>query len=78
MEYEIGEWLTPYGRHEQMSLDERDSYVMALGSADTRLETLGVRVRVGEQSVVKLEGRFVETDGTNHHQEYAAQWAFTF
>src|SRR3990172_6600024 len=25
MEYEIGEWLTPYGRHEQMSLDERDS-----------------------------------------------------
>lgn len=77
-EYEIGEWLTPYARHEQMSLDEGDPYVTALGSADTRLETLGFRVRVGEQSVVKLEGRFVDADGTNHHQEYAAQWAFTF
>jgi len=36
------------------------------------------RIRLGEPSVLKFEGRFVDANGTSHHQEYAAQWAFTF
>ncbi len=76
--YEFKGRLTPYARHEQMSLNEGDPYAAALGATDSRTETAGLRIRLGEPSVLKFEGRFVDTDGTNHHQEYAAQWAFTF
>jgi predicted porin len=76
--YEFRDRLTPYARHEQMSLNESDSYTQALGANDTRIETAGLRIRLGEPSVLKFEGRFVDTNGTDHHQEYAAQWAFTF
>lgn len=76
--YEFRELLTPYARHEQVSIEEGDPFAAALGSVDTRIETAGIRVRLGEQSVVKVEGRFVATDGAEHHQEYGAQWAFTF
>jgi hypothetical protein len=70
--------VTPYARHEQMSLDESDPYLAALGAADNRTNTVGVRIRVGDQSALKFEGRFVTDDGVDSHQEYAAQWAFTF
>ncbi len=76
--YEFKGRLTPYARHEQMSLNESDPYAAALGATDSRTETAGLRIRLGEPSVLKFEGRFVDTDGTSHHQEYAAQWAFTF
>ncbi|MBI3609029.1 MAG: hypothetical protein HY207_13810 [Nitrospirae bacterium] len=76
--YEFREMVTPYARHEQMSFEEGDPYALALGAVDTRIETAGIRVRLGEQSVLKFEGRFVTIDGTPHHQEYGAQWAFTF
>lgn len=76
--YEFTGRMTPYARHEQMSLNESDPYTAALGATDSRTETAGLRIRLGEPSVLKIEGRFVDTDGTNHHQEYAAQWAFTF
>jgi hypothetical protein len=70
--------VTPYARYEQMSLDESDPYLAALGAADNRTNTVGVRIRVGDQSALKFEGRFVTDDGIDSHQEYAAQWAFTF
>lgn len=70
--------VTPYARHEQMSLDENDPYMTVLGAADQRIETAGVRVRVGEQSVLKFEGRFITDNGIDSHQEYGAQWAFAF
>ncbi len=76
--YEFREMVTPYARHEQMSIEEGDPYAVALSAVDRRTETTGVRVRLGEQSVLKFEGRFIATDGTEHHQEYGAQWAFTF
>jgi hypothetical protein len=76
--YEFRDRLTPYARHEQMSLSESDPYAQALDANDTRIETAGLRIRLGEPSVLKFEGRFVDTNGTDHHQEYAAQWAFTF
>ncbi len=81
---EFAERVTPYVRHEQMSLDEADPYMSdksglsGLGAIDKRIETAGVRFRVGSQSVVKLEGRFITDDGLDSHQEYGAQWAFTF
>jgi hypothetical protein len=75
---QFAERVTPYARHEQMSLDEADPYMSGLGAIDTRIETAGVRFRVGDQSVVKLEGRFITDDGLDSHQEYGAQWAFTF
>ncbi|MEO6667079.1 MAG: hypothetical protein ABIO65_09955, partial [Nitrospiria bacterium] len=77
---EFAELVTPYARVEQLSVDEdgADPYLVALGAADKRIETAGVRVRIGEQSVMKLEGRFVHDDGVDSHQEYGAQWAFTF
>jgi hypothetical protein len=76
--YEFKGRLTPYARHERMSLNESDPYAAALGATDSRTETAGLRIRLGEPSVLKIEGRFVDTNGTSHHQEYAAQWAFTF
>jgi len=75
---EFAERMTPYARHEQMSLDEADPYMGGLGAIDKRIETVGVRFRVGSQSVVKVEGRFITNDGADSHQEYGAQWAFTF
>lgn len=75
---EFAERVTPYARHEQMSLDEADPYMSGLGAIDKRIETAGVRFRVGGQSVVKIEGRFITDDGLDSHQEYGAQWAFTF
>lgn len=75
---EFAERVSPYARHEQMALDESDPYVNALGAIDQRIETTGVRVRIGNQSVLKFEGRFVTEDGTDSHQEYGAQWAFAF
>jgi hypothetical protein len=77
---EIGGRVAPYARHEQGSLDEgaNDPYMLALGVADQRIETIGVRTRIGNQSVLKLEGRFVNDDGLDSHQEYGAQWAFAF
>ena len=77
---QFAERVTPYARHEQMSLDEADPYmgVSGLGAIDKRIETAGMRFRVGDQSVVKLEGRFITDDGLDSHQEYGAQWAFTF
>lgn len=76
--YEFGEKVTPYARHEQTALDETDPYMLAIGAIDKRIETVGVRIRVGDQSAVKFEGRFVTDDGVDSHQEYGAQWAFTF
>jgi hypothetical protein len=70
--------VTPYARYEQTSLEEDDPYLNVLGAGDQRMETVGVRVRVGEQSALKFEGRFVNTNGIDSHQEYAAQWAFAF
>ncbi|MFZ5864043.1 MAG: hypothetical protein ACOYXR_14550 [Nitrospirota bacterium] len=70
--------VTPYVRHEQMSLDESDPYMDALSAIDNRTETAGVRVRVGDQSVLKFEGRFITDNGSDSHQEYGAQWAFAF
>lgn len=75
---ELRETVTPYARHEQMSLDERDAYLATFGAGDQRTETVGVRIRVGEQSVLKFEGRFITDDGIDSHQEYGAQWAFAF
>lgn len=77
---EFAERVTPYVRHEQLSLDEdgADLYLTAMGSSDKRIETAGLRIRVGDQSVIKLEGRFVNDEGLDSHQEYGAQWAFTF
>lgn len=75
---EFADRVTPYARHEQMALDEDDPYMSMLGAIDKRIETAGVRFRVGNQSVVKLEGRFITDDGLDSHQEYGAQWAFTF
>jgi hypothetical protein len=70
--------VTPYARHEQLSLDESDSYWSPFGYVDKRIETVGTRVRVGDQSVLKFEGRFITDDGSDSHQEYGAQWAFAF
>ncbi|HET8759935.1 MAG TPA: hypothetical protein VFN94_02635 [Nitrospiria bacterium] len=70
--------VTPYARHEQMSFDENDPYLNVLGAADKRTNTMGVRVRLGEQSVLKFEGRFITDNGIDSHQEYGAQWAFAF
>ncbi len=75
---EFADRATPYVRHEQMSLDETDPYMDALSAIDKRIETAGVRVRVGDQSVLKFEGRFITDDGSDSHQEYGAQWAFAF
>ncbi|MFZ5877111.1 MAG: hypothetical protein ACOYXU_11980 [Nitrospirota bacterium] len=75
---EFRELVTPYARHEQMSLDENDPYLNALGAIDERIETVGVRVRIGEQSALKFEGRFITDNGLDSHQEYGAQWAFAF
>jgi hypothetical protein len=75
---QFAERVTPYARHEQMSLDEADPYMSGLGAIDKRIETAGVRFRVGGQSVIKFEGRFITDDGLDSHQEYGAQWAFTF
>lgn len=75
---EFDGFVTPYVRHEQMSLDETDPYMNALSAIDKRIETAGVRVRVGDQSVLKFEGRFITDDGSESHQEYGAQWAFAF
>jgi hypothetical protein len=61
-----------------VSLDENDPYLNVLGAADKRTNTVGVRVRLGEQSVLKFEGRFVTDNGIDSHQEYGAQWAFAF
>lgn len=69
---------TPYVRHEQTSLEEDDPYLEVLSAADTRIETAGVRIRIGEGSAIKFEARLFATDGTDHHQEYGAQWAFAF
>lgn len=77
---EIGGRVMPYARYERGSLDEaaNDPYMLALGAVDQTIETIGVRTRLGEQSVLKLEGRFVNDDGLDSHQEYGAQWAFAF
>jgi hypothetical protein len=77
---EFGGRVMPYARHEQGSIEEgaNDSYMLALSSADRRIDTVGVRTRLGDQSVLKLEGRFVNDDGSDSHQEYGAQWAFAF
>ncbi len=75
---ELAGLVTPYARHEQLSLDESDSYWSPFGLADKRIETVGARVRVGDQSVLKFEGRFITDDGNDSHQEYGAQWAFAF
>ncbi len=77
---EIGGRIMPYVRHEQGSLDEaaNDPYMLALGAADHRIETVGVRTRLGDYSVLKVEGRFINDDGLDSHQEYGAQWAFAF
>ena len=78
--YEIKDGIKPYARHEQGSVDEgaNDPYMIALGAMDQRIDTIGVNTHIGEQSVLKIEGRFVTDDGTDHHQEYGAQWAFAF
>jgi hypothetical protein len=72
--------VTPYARHEQMSIDEAaaDPYMLTLGAIDQRIETVGVRTRLGDHSVLKVEGRFITDDGLDSHQEYGAQWAFAF
>ncbi|MEW6682768.1 MAG: hypothetical protein AB1451_07570 [Nitrospirota bacterium] len=72
--------VTPYARYEQMSIDEAaaDPYMLTLGAIDQRIETVGVRTRLGDHSVLKFEGRFVTEDGLDSHQEYGAQWAFAF
>lgn len=77
---EFGGRVMPYARHEQGSIEEgaNDPYMLALSAADRRIETIGVKTRLGEQSVLKLEGRFVNDDGVDSHQEYGAQWAFAF
>lgn len=77
---EFRDWATPYARYEQLSIDEAagDPYLLALNVVDKRIETAGVRFRVGDQSVVKFEGRFITDNGLDSHQEYAAQWAFSF
>ncbi len=76
--FEAWEGIRPYFRSEKISVDEADPYALALGIPDNVTETAGVRFRLGDQSVLKLEGRSIAIDGTQHHHEYAAQWAFTF
>ena len=76
--YEVKDGIKPYARHEQGSVDEGDPYMIALGSADKRIETVGINTHIGEQSVLKIEGRFVNDEGADSHQEYGAQWAFAF
>jgi hypothetical protein len=75
---EFADRVMPYARHEQMSLDEADPYLSELNAIDKRIETVGIRVRVGDQSALKFEGRFITDDGSDSHQEYGAQWAFAF
>ena len=75
---EFKQLVAPYVRHEQASIEEGDPYAAALSTVDTRIETAGVHLWVGEQSALKLEARFVAMDGIEHHNEYAIQWAFTF
>lgn len=69
---------SPYARHERMALDEDDPYMNALGAIDKQIQTVGVRVRVGDQSVLKFESRFITDNDLDSRQEYGAQWAFTF
>ena len=76
--YTLMEKWVPYIMYENLSVEEADDYVIALGSVDTEELTVGLRYNINYRSSVKGEYRDIIDECGADWSEFAVQWALAF